>query len=112
MLTKGIGYYIYKSVGKISCFRKSAIYSFVHMYIFRDSKICNKPLVVEFVNIYNKYIVVLCQDKYRTSYCIHQNELSRDPHKLLHKNNKFSKLTKQCQHYKNEKDQKPVWFIE
>ena len=37
VLTKGISYYIYKSVGKISCFHTSAIYSFVHMYMFRDS---------------------------------------------------------------------------
>jgi hypothetical protein len=36
LLTKGISYYFYESVGKISCLYKSAIYSFVHMYIFRD----------------------------------------------------------------------------
>jgi len=40
VLTKGISYYIYKSVDKISCFRKIAISLFVHMYTFRDLYIC------------------------------------------------------------------------
>jgi hypothetical protein len=34
VLTKGISYYIYKSLGKISCHHKSAIYSYVYIQRF------------------------------------------------------------------------------
>ena len=46
------------------------------MYIFRDPLIGNKPLDEVFVNIYNKNITILYQDKYRTSHCIHKNKIS------------------------------------
>jgi hypothetical protein len=48
-------------------------YSFTHI---RRTIIGNKPLDVEFVNIHNKHIMVLYQEKYRTSHCIHKNEIS------------------------------------
>ena len=31
--------------------------------------------------------MILCTDKYKTIYCIHNNEISSDPHKLLQKIN-------------------------
>jgi len=52
--------------------RDSFIYSYVYIKRFKTG---NKPLDIEFVNIYYKHIMVLYQDKYRTS-IVHKNEIS------------------------------------
>jgi len=53
------------------------VYLFVYLCVYiQRSIIGNKPLAVEFVNIYNKHIMILYKDKYQTSYCIHSNEIS------------------------------------
>jgi len=48
---------------------------FIYSYIYIQTVIIGtKPLDVEFVKVYNNHIMVLYQEKYRTSHCIHKNE--------------------------------------
>ena len=50
------------------------IYLIIYLYVHIQRSITgNKLLDVEFVNIYNKHIMVLPQDKYRNSHCTHKN---------------------------------------
>jgi hypothetical protein len=53
----------------------SVIHLCDYSYVYIPSSINgNKPLDVEFVNMYSKHVIVQYQDKYRTSHCTHKSE--------------------------------------